>query len=163
MCWNLYLVWLKLSAWTSFTGFAPLVYCIRWVGLNMSSLRKRGHHKPLLTCQAIFISLSNCTAVRHSVSFTIHSLKSVKKMNYYHRNWENETKREKTVKIKKWISVMECQQERSLNLEKIRDWGKGWQSCWSGKKTSEKRETKNKLEAIKWQFHFKWLSYDLCL
>lgn len=50
--------------------------CVR---LNMSSQRKRGHQKPPLTYQAIFISFSNCSAAQHSMRFIIHSLKNIKK------------------------------------------------------------------------------------
>lgn len=46
---------------------------------NMSSQRKRGHQKPPLTYQAIFISFSNCSAAQHSMRFIIHSLKNIKK------------------------------------------------------------------------------------
>lgn len=46
---------------------------------NMSSQRKRGHQKPLLTYQAIFISFSKCSAAQHSMRFIIHSLENIKK------------------------------------------------------------------------------------
>lgn len=77
-------------------------------------LGKRGHHKPLLTCQAIFISLSDCTAVQHSMSFTIHSLKRHKKMNYYHKNLENGTRAERIIQIKKGKMC-----NRNLNIDKV--------------------------------------------
>lgn len=59
-------------------AFFQKVYCKKmWV--RLSSLRKRGHQKPLLICQAIFIFFSNCSAVLHSMSFIIQRLKSIKK------------------------------------------------------------------------------------
>lgn len=77
----------------------------------MSSQWKRGHHKPLLTCQAIFISLSNCAVVWLSMSFTIHSLKIVEKTNYTHKNLESEIRRKKTIMITERICAIGCQLE----------------------------------------------------
>lgn len=62
------------SNWSFFT-----IGLLEKMWVRLSSLRKRGHQKPLLICQAIFISFANCSAVLHSMSFIIQRLKIIKK------------------------------------------------------------------------------------
>lgn len=87
---------------------------------NMSSQRKRGHQKPLLTYQAIFISFSNCSAAQHSMRFIIHSLKNIKKWLITTITGGKRCKR-KTLNMGGKIYAMRCQENKA----------KRWSEKWS--------------------------------
>lgn len=92
---------------------------------NMSSQRKRGHQKPPLTYQAIFISFSNCSAAQHSMRFIIRSLKNIKKWLITTITGGKKGAREKTLnmggKSVAKIYAVRCREKKP----------KGWSEKWS--------------------------------
>lgn len=161
MSGRLYLLCLKLSAWASITS-----------RVKISSQRKRGHHKPLLTCQTIFISPSKCTAIQHSMSFTIHIAKRETKKKTPITTHFEKVKHEgaEQFKLKRELCVIRIGQQYNYNNKnKVMDKFnillqrvcKSY-SEFKKERERERRPSRNSTEAVNSQLHLFAVNSNFC-